>query len=90
MPVVDLRLKIGMPAVGVTVSTCIVIVEATLNGEPMTLGLFADAVQEVLELDCDSSKPALRTGTKLETRFIEGTGRQKDRFIILDIDRIFS
>jgi purine-binding chemotaxis protein CheW len=91
VPVVDLRLKFGMPAADVTVSTCIIIVEAMVNDELVILGLLADSVQEVLELDQENIKPAPRIGTKLDTRFIKGMGRQKDRFnIILDIDRVFS
>jgi len=91
VPVVDLRRKFGMPAADVTVSTCIIVVEATVNDEPAVLGLLADSVQEVLELDQESIKPAPRIGTKLDTGFIRGMGRQNDRFnIILDIDRVFS
>jgi purine-binding chemotaxis protein CheW len=91
VPVVDLRLKFGMPAADVTVSTCIIIVEATVSDEQVVLGLLADSVQEVLELDQESIKPAPRIGTKLDTAFIKGMGRQNDRFIIiLDIDRVFS
>ena len=91
VPVVDLRLKFGMPAADVTVSTCIIIVEAMVNDELVILGLLADSVQEVLELDQENIKPAPRIGTKLDTRFIKGMGRQNDRFnIILDIDRVFS
>ena len=91
VPVVDLRLKFGMPTAGVTVSTCIIIVEAIVNDEQAVLGLLADSVQEVLELDQESIKPAPRIGTKLDTGFIKGMGRQNDRFnIILDIDRVFS
>jgi purine-binding chemotaxis protein CheW len=91
VPVVDLRLKFGMPEADVTVSTCIIIVEAMVNDELVILGLLADSVQEVLELDQENIKPAPRIGTKLDTRFIKGMGRQNDRFnIILDIDRVFS
>ena len=91
VPVADLRLKFGMPDADVTVSTCIIIVEAMVNDELVILGLLADSVQEVLELDQENIKPAPRIGTKLDTRFIKGMGRQNDRFnIILDIDRVFS
>jgi len=91
VPVVDLRLKFGMPAASVSVNTCIIIVEATVNNDAVVLGLLADSVQEVLELDQESISPAPRIGTKLDTGFIKGMGRQNDRFIIiLDIDRVFS
>lgn len=91
VPVVDLRLKFGMPAGDVMVNTCIIIVEAMVDGDMLILGLLADSVQEVLDLDRESIKPAPRIGTKLDTGFIKGMGRQNDRFIIiLDIDRVFS
>src|SRR5512139_3530178 len=91
VPVVDLRLKFGMEASGVTVNTCIIIVDAMVNGATTVLGLLADSVQEVIELGRESIMPPPRIGTKLDTEFITGMGRQDDRFIIiLDIDRVFS
>ena len=91
VPVVDLRLRFGMPPVSVSVNTCIIIVEAAVNGEFVVLGLLADSVQEVIELERGSVQPAPRIGTRLDTGFIRGIGRQEDRFIImLDIDRVFS
>ncbi|MEK6742912.1 MAG: chemotaxis protein CheW [Nitrospirota bacterium] len=91
VPVVDLRLKFGMPPGDVSVNTCIIIVEAMVDGDLLILGLLADSVQEVLDLERESIKPAPRIGTKLDTGFIKGMGRQNDRFIIiLDIDRVFT
>lgn len=89
--VVDLRLKFGMPALSVSVNTCIIIVEATVQGDSVVLGLLADSVQEVIELDRAGIQRAPRIGTRLDTGFIKGIGRQDERFIIiLDIDRVFS
>ncbi len=91
VPVVDLRLKFGMPKAERTVNTCIIIVEVTLDGESTVLGALADSVQEVLELGPDQIEPAPKIGTKLNTDFIEGMGKQDDKFIIiLDIDKVFS
>jgi purine-binding chemotaxis protein CheW len=91
VPVVDLRLKFDMPALSVSVNTCIIIVEAVVQGDSVVLGLLADSVQEVIELDRGNIQPAPRIGTRLDTGFIKGIGRQDERFIIiLDIDRVFS
>jgi len=91
VPVVDLRLKFGMPSGDVTMNTCIIIVEAMVDGDMLILGLLADSVREVLDLDRENIKPAPRIGTKLDTGFITGLGCQNDRFIIiLDIDRVFT
>jgi purine-binding chemotaxis protein CheW len=91
VPVVDLRLKFGMPRTDETVDTCVIITEVNVDGEPTTLGALADSVQEVMDLDADNIEPAPRIGTGLNTEFIKGMGIRDDRFIIiLDIDKIFS
>lgn len=91
VPVIDLRLKLGMSAVQKTKDTCIVIVEIRMDGEQMQLGSLTDSVQEVIDLDPGQIEPAPRIGTKLNTEFIKGMGKRNDRFlIILDIDRVLS
>jgi purine-binding chemotaxis protein CheW len=91
VPVVDLRLKFGMSRTEKTVNTCVIIVEVTVDGETTVLGAIADSVQEVLDLGPSHIEPAPRIGTKLNTEFIRGMGKQDERFIIiLDIDKVFS
>jgi purine-binding chemotaxis protein CheW len=91
VPVMDMRLKFGMPPTERTVNTCIIVMEVTQDGETMVLGSLADSVQEVLDLDPDQIEPAPRIGTRLRSDFIKGMGKQNERFIIiLDIDRIFT
>ena len=91
VPVVDMRLKFGMPKTEKTVNTCIIIVEIKLDEETTVLGALADSVQEVLDLEPDQIEPAPRIGTRLSTEFIRGMGKRDEQFIIiLDIDRVFS
>jgi purine-binding chemotaxis protein CheW len=91
LPVVDMRLKFGLPATPQTVNTCVIIVEVTVDDEPLVLGAIADSVQEVLELAPEQVEPAPRIGTRLNTEFIRGMGKRGEEFIIiLDIDRVFS
>jgi purine-binding chemotaxis protein CheW len=91
VPVVDLRLKFGMTKTEQTVNTCVIITEVTVDGETTVLGVLADSVQEVMNLESGSIAPAPKIGTKLNTEFIRGMGKQNDRFvIILDIDKVFS
>ena len=49
VPVVDLRLKFGMPKTEKTVDTCVIITEVTVDNDTAVLGALADSVQEVLE-----------------------------------------
>jgi purine-binding chemotaxis protein CheW len=91
VPVVDMRLKFGMPATELGMNTCIVIVEVTVDGEQTVLGAMADSVREVLELEPESIEPPPRIGTRLNIEFIRGMGKRDEQFmIILDIDRVFS
>ena len=91
VPVVDLRLKFGMPKTEKTVNTCVIIVEVTVDGETTILGALADSVQEVIDLGPEQIEPAPKIGTKLRTEFIKGMGKQDEHFIIiLDIDQVFS
>src|SRR5512143_3952680 len=47
VPVVDMKLKFGMPRTEQDVNTCVIIVEATVDGSTTVLGALADSVQEV-------------------------------------------
>jgi purine-binding chemotaxis protein CheW len=91
VPVVDLRLKFGLPEADRTRDTCIVVLEVEVDGERTVVGAVADSVQEVMELESERIEPPPRIGTRLKTEFIRGMGNHGDRLLILlDIDRIFS
>jgi len=90
VPVVDMRLKLGLPANAQTEDTCIIVVEVQIDGEPIVVGALADAVREVLEIRSDQIEPPPRLGTRLKTEFITGMGKLDEQFmILLNIDRIF-
>jgi len=91
VPVIDLRLNFGMQCTEQTVNTCIIVVEVNLNGEVLVLGVLADSVQEVVEMEPDHIEPPPQLGTKLNTEFIKGMGKVENTFVmILDIDKVFS
>lgn len=91
VPVIDLRLKFGMEKAEASQTTCIVVMDVLLNEESLIVGAMVDSVEEVLELDDTQIEPAPRIGTRLNSEFIRGMGKQDDQFlIILDIDRVFS
>ncbi|MGD9161488.1 MAG: chemotaxis protein CheW [Desulfobacteraceae bacterium] len=91
LPVVDLRLKLGMTETEKTVDTCIIIIELIIEGENTVLGGLADSVKEVITMEEDEIVPPPKIGTRLDTEFIKGMGKKDDDFIILiDIDKVFS
>lgn len=91
VPVIDMRLKFGLPAAEKTRDSCIIVVEINVDGEIVTVGAMADSVREVMDMTPDQIEPPPRIGTRLNTAFIKGMGNLGDKFvIILDINRIFT
>jgi purine-binding chemotaxis protein CheW len=91
VPVVDMRLKLGLTQTEKTVNTCVIITEVEVDGEKTVLGALTDSVQEVIDLDADQIVPPPRMGTRIDTEVIRGMGKRDDHFlIILDIDRVFT
>ena len=90
-PVVDLRLRFGLPKGTDTVHTRIVVMELELDGEATVLGGIADSVHEVIELDPGNIDPPPRIAMRWRADFIQGMGKRGDDFIILlDANAVFS
>jgi len=90
VPVMDLRQKFGMSATEKTVNSCIIVTEMTMGAENVVIGVLADAVQEVIDMEPEQIEPAPHIGAKLNMDFILGMGKHNGTFMmILDIDRIF-
>ncbi len=91
IPVVDLRLKFGLPKNQETVHTRIVVMEMDLDGEATVVGGIADSVHEVIELEPGQINPPPRIAMRWRTELIRGMGRRGDEFIIiLDMAAVFS
>ena len=91
LPVVDLRLKLGLPENKITVDTNIIVLSIEKDGETIMLGILIDTVREVLEFKTEEIAPSPTIGTKYNSGFIKGMWRLDENFImILDIDKVFS
>ena len=91
LPVVDLRIKFGLPEKEATVNTSIIVLSIDLNGEPVLVGILVDAVKEVLELNTGEIAPSPTIGSKYNSGIIEGMWRMGDNFImLLNIEKVFS
>lgn len=89
IPVIDLRLKFGLPAMEHTQRTCIIVVQVEGEASAILVGLVVDAVSEVLNLMSSDIEDTPDFGAKLSTPFILGMAKQKGKVkILLDIDRV--
>jgi purine-binding chemotaxis protein CheW len=75
----------------VTRLTCILIVEALLDGQPTVIGIMADAVREVIELGAGDVEAPPSFGTQVRVDYLLGMGKVGKRFVLLlDLDRVIS
>lgn len=91
VPVLDLAVKFGRGETVPTKRTCILAVEAQVGAERLTLGVLADAVNEVLDLAADAIEPPPTFGTGLRLDYLTGMGKVGRGFVLLlDVDRVVS
>jgi purine-binding chemotaxis protein CheW len=87
IPVMDLRLKFGMPAGTTTDETCIIVVDV---GQ-VEMGILVDHVSEVLSIDAADIQDTPSFGTNIDTSFILGIGKAGGKVsILLDIGKVLS
>jgi len=87
IPVVDLRLKVGMAEAERTDQTCIIVVDI---GE-VEMGIIVDRVSEVLNIAGHDIEDAPSFGAQVETDFILGLGKVNEKVtILLDISKLLS
>jgi len=91
VPVVDLATKFHGNATAVDKRTCIVLVEAVLDGQPITLGLVTERVGQVLALTAADVVPPPSFGGPIRTEFLSGMGKVGSKFaLLLDTDRLLT
>jgi purine-binding chemotaxis protein CheW len=91
VPVIDLRLKLGLPARGATETSRILVLEFAIGEQKLVLGLIADRVIEVITLDKREIQPAPAIGLQWRSDYISGVGRRNDNFVIIfELARLFS
>ena len=91
IPVVDLRLRFGLPKAENSDNSRIIVIEINLNDEIVVLGGLADSVHDVIELTPEEIQKTPTIGMHWHADLIIGMGQKNDDFIIiLDIDEVFS
>jgi purine-binding chemotaxis protein CheW len=91
VPVIDMRLKLGLGMTEKSVDTCVVIAEVSIDGESIVLGALVDSVEEVIDLDGSRLAPPPAMGDRTSCKVIQGMGKRGEQFImILDLDSAFT
>jgi purine-binding chemotaxis protein CheW len=91
VPVIDLRVKLGLPTAAATETTRILVLEITIAGRPLALGLIADRVFEVMALDVREVEAPPDIGVRWRSDYIRGVGRRDGGFVIIfNLPHLFS
>lgn len=91
IPVIDLRLKFGLPPQDYGERTCIIVVEVKTRVGPVQVGVVVDAVSEVLNVSGRDIEPAPALGSQVNVRYILGIAKARGTIkILLDIDRVLN
>lgn len=89
IPVVDLRLKFGMPEQDYTQRTCIVVVQIDREGASLPTGVVVDEVSEVLTLQASDIEDTPDFGRGAAAPYILGMAKVKGKVkILLDINMV--
>jgi purine-binding chemotaxis protein CheW len=83
VPVIDLAVRLGRKSIEVQKRTCIIVVELLNNEQNHVLGLLADSVSEVIELNDENIEDAPSFGAKIRADFIQGIAKRDDEFVVL-------
>jgi purine-binding chemotaxis protein CheW len=83
IPLADLRVRFGMPPASITPDSRFIVLEIDVAGEPTTIGIVADKVYEVTDLDATTLQKAPPIGMRWRPEFIAAIAKWKDEFIIV-------
>ena len=91
IPVVDLRLKFGLPYQEPDDRTCIIVVEVMSDNEAIMMGIVVDMVNEVADVRAENVEPTPSFGVALDTSFILGMAKFGEKVItLLAIDKVLT
>src|SRR5215472_19134230 len=91
VPVVDLAVKLGLGVAPITKTSCIVILEVDLKGEPLVIGVVVSSVSQVVDLTAADVQPVPAFGVKVNTDYLLGIANAGSTLtLLIDIDKIFS
>lgn len=91
VPVIDLRLRLGMSRTEKTPHTRILVIDVPIEGRSLTLGLLADRVFEVTSFSSDAIEAAPDIGVRWPSDYIAGVVRRSSDFVVIvNLTRLFT
>ena len=90
VPLADLRVMFDMDRPPPDKDTRIVVIEIDIGGEPTVVGILADKVHDVTDIEAAAIQDAPRVGMRWRPDFVRGIGRRNGAFVVIpNLERIF-
>src|SRR5437588_10534470 len=83
VPVIDLAVKFRLAPSVAGKLTCIVITEVQSEGEPTVMGIMADSVRQVIDLNSNDIESPPTFGTRVKVDYLLGMARSGKKFCLL-------
>jgi purine-binding chemotaxis protein CheW len=83
VPVIDLQSRFGRSRADVGKKTCIIIFDASREGEKLELGLMVEAVSEVVDIGESSIEQPPQFGATIRREFIRGMTKVGEGFMVI-------
>lgn len=83
VPVIDLRVKLGLPPAPATQDTRILIVNLNHEGRDLIIGLHVERVFEVAEFETEALQTVPDIGERWGSEYIKAIGRLREQFVII-------
>jgi purine-binding chemotaxis protein CheW len=89
VPVIDLRMKFGLPNVTTAQRSCIVVVYVTMAEATKLMGLIVDALEEVFQINAEDLEPSPDFGKGASAHYIQNMAKTKGQMkALLNIDEL--
>lgn len=91
LPLIDLRVRFGMPEKEITNDTCIIVLKIKIDNELVLVGVQVDSVHDIFEINTQKIESYPSVGTKYNSKFISGVYKTESLLLILvDLEKLLS
>jgi purine-binding chemotaxis protein CheW len=89
VPIIDLRERFGMQGTEYSPMTVVIVLCVEDSHGSNVMGIVADAVSDVLDINIDAIKDSPKLGSKIDTRYMRGMYVGKTKMVmLLDTDKL--
>ncbi|WP_333878626.1 chemotaxis protein CheW [Methylobacter sp.] len=91
VPIIDLRERFSLEHFDYSPKTVVIVLCVEHGANQFVMGIVADAVSDVLDINLEDIKKAPNFGSKIDTRYMRGMHVYKKKMImLLDVDKLLN